>query len=118
MFADYIDSAGAIRETFNFNIRKNNNNTTNDNKVRQRGADTIQSLTELTKNDVNERWDPNVSTWNWFFVNTEIQFTNGNGKSVKKVANEATFTITAENWDKDTEAITNRVTGSETVSKN
>ena len=111
--SDYKDSDGYLRETMNFNLRPNGNTHTN--KVRQRGADTLQSLTELTNKDVNEKWDPNET--NWYFVNTNFQGTNGSGGSAKNVANKGTFSIAIENWDKDTEAISNKIEGSATVAK-
>ena len=35
----------------------------------------------------------------------------------KNVANKGTFSIAVENWDKDTEAISNKIEGSATVAK-
>ena len=99
----------------NFNIRPNGNTHTN--KIRQRGADTIQSLTDLdrSKEDVDGKWDPNDT--NWYFVNTNFQGTNGSGSGSKSVANEGTFSIAIENWDPDTNVITNKIEGSATVAK-
>ena len=111
--SDYKDSDGYLRETMNFNIKENGN--TNTNKIRQRGADTLQSLTELTKKDVNENWDPTGD--NWYFVNTNFQGTNGSGGSAKNAANKGTFSVTIENWNKTSEAITNKIEGSATVAK-
>ena len=110
---DYVDSDGYLRETMNFNLRSNGNTHTN--KVRQRGGDTLQSLTELTNKDVNEKWDPNET--NWYFVNTNFQGTNGSGGAARNVANQGTFSVAIENWDKDTEAISNKIEGSATVAK-
>ena len=112
---DYVDSDGYLRETMNFNIKENGN--TNTNKIRQRGADTIQSLTGLNQNksDVNDRWDPTGNN-NWYFVNTNFQGTNGSGGSAKNVANKGTFSIAVENWNSDLEII-NKIEGSATVAK-
>ena len=110
---DYVDSNGYLRETMNFNLRTNGNTHTN--KVRQRGADTLQSLTELTNKDVNEKWDP--SETNWYFVNTNFQGTNGSGGSAKNAANKGTFSVAVENWDPDTNVISNKIEGSATVAK-
>ena len=113
--SDYKDSDGYLRETMNFNIKENGNTHTN--KIRQRGADTIQSLTGLDQNksDVNDRWDPTGSD-KWYFVNTNFQGTNGSGGSAKNAANKGTFSITVENWNSDLEII-NRIEGSDTVAK-
>ena len=99
------------------NIKENGN--TNTNKIRQRGADTIQSLTGLdqSKSDVNDRWDPaKVGGDNWYFVNTNFQGTNGSGSSARNVANKGTFSIAVENWNSDLEII-NKIEGSDTVAK-
>ena len=114
--SDYKDSDGYLRETMNFNIKENGN--TNTNKIRQRGADTIQSLTGLNQNksDVNDRWDPTGND-NWYFVNTNFQGTNGSGSGAKNAANKGTFSIAVENWNSDLE-ITNKIEGSSTVAKN
>ena len=113
--SDYKDSDGYLRETMNFNIKENGN--TNTNKIRQRGADTIQSLTGLNQNksDVNDRWDPTGND-NWYFVNTNFQGTNGSGGSAKNAANKGTFSIAVENWNSDLEII-NKIEGSDTVAK-
>ena len=99
----------------NFNIKENGN--TNTNKIRQRGADTLQSLTGLDRSrpDVDTRWDPNGN--DWYFVNTNFQGTNGSGGSAKNVANKGTFSVAVENWDPDTNVITNKIEGSATVAK-
>ena len=112
---DYVDSNGYLRETMNFNITENNN--TNNKKIRQRGADTLQSLTDLdrSKSDVDGKWDPNDT--NWYFVNTNFQGTNGSGGSVRNAANKGTFSIAVENWDPYTNVITNKIEGSATVAK-
>ena len=112
---DYVDSSGYLRETMNFNLRTNGNTHTN--KIRQRGADTLQSLTGLdrSKSDVDGKWDPNDT--NWYFVNTNFQGTNGSGGSAKNVANKGTFSIAVENWDPDTNVISNKIEGSATVAK-
>ena len=112
---DYVDSDGYLRETMNFNIKENGN--TNTNKIRQRGADTIQSLTGLNQNksDVNDRWDPTGND-NWYFVNTNFQGTNGSGSGAKNAANKGTFSIAVENWNSDLEII-NKIEGSSTVAK-
>ena len=112
---DYVDSDGYLRETMNFNLRSNGKTHTN--KIRQRGADTIQSLTDLdrSKANVDGKWDPNDT--NWYFVNTNFQGTNGSGSGSKIVANEGTFSIAIENWDPDTNVITNKIEGSATVAK-
>jgi len=113
--SDYKDSDGYLRETMNFNIKENGN--TNTNKIRQRGADTIQSLTGLNQNksDVNDRWDPTGND-NWYFVNTNFQGTNGSGSGAKNAANKGTFSIAVENWNSDLEII-NKIEGSDTVAK-
>jgi len=113
---DYVDSNGYLRETMNFNIKENGN--TNTMKIRQRGADTLQSLTGLdrSKSDVDTKWDPTGSD-NWYFVNTNFQGTNGSGSGSKNVANEGTFSIAIENWDPDTNVISNKIEGSATVAK-
>ena len=112
---DYVDSDGYLRETMNFNITKNSN--TNNKKIRQRGADTLQSLTDLDRSrpDVDGKWDPDDT--NWYFVNTNFQGTNGSGSGSKIVANEGTFSVAIENWDPDTNVITNKIEGSATVAK-
>ena len=114
--SDYKDSDGYLRETMNFNIKENGN--TNTNKIRQRGADTIQSLTGLNQNksDVNDRWDPTGND-NWYFVNTNFQGTNGSGSGAKNAANKGTFSIAVENWNPTTNVITNKIEGSATVAK-
>jgi len=113
--SDYKDSDGYLRETMNFNIKENGNTHTN--KIRQRGADTIQSLTGLNQNksDVNDRWDPTGND-NWYFVNTNFQGTNGSGSGAKNAANKGTFSIAVENWNSDLEII-NKIEGSDTVAK-
>ena len=113
--SDYKDSDGYLRETMNFNIKENGN--TNTNKIRQRGADTIQSLTGLNQNksDENDRWDPTGND-NWYFVNTNFQGTNGSGSGAKNAANKGTFSIAVENWNSDLEII-NKIEGSDTVAK-
>ena len=115
--SDYKDSDGYLRETMNFNIKENGN--TNTNKIRQRGADTLQSLTGLdrSKSDVDGKWDPNDT--NWYFVNTNFQGTNGSGGSAKNVANKGTFSVAIENWDSGDEAlpILHKIEGSATVAK-
>ena len=112
---DYVDSDGYLRETMNFNLRSNDKTHTN--KIRQRGADTIQSLTDLDRSrpDVDGKWDPNDT--NWYFVNTNFQGTNGSGSGSKIVANEGTFSVAIENWDPDTNVISNKIEGSATVAK-
>lgn len=112
---DYVDSDGYLRETMNFNITANSN--TNNKKIRQRGADTLQSLTDLDRSrpDVDGKWDPNDT--NWYFVNTNFQGTNGSGSGSKIVANEGTFSVAIENWDPDTNVISNKIEGSATVAK-
>ena len=115
---DYVDSDGYFRETMNFNLRSNDKTHTN--KIRQRGADTIQSLTGLDQNksDVNDRWDPaKVGGDNWYFVNTNFQGTNGSGSGAKNAANKGTFSVAIENWDPDTNVISNKIEGSATVAK-
>ena len=114
--SDYKDSDGNLRETMNFNIKENGN--TNTNKIRQRGADTLQSLTGLdrSKSDEDDKWDPTGSD-NWYFINTNFQGTNGSGGAAKNVANKGTFSIAVENWDPDTNVITNKIEGSATVAK-
>ena len=94
------------------------NGNTNTNKIRQRGADTIQSLTGLdrSKSDVDDKWDPTGSD-NWYFVNSNFQGTNGSGGSAKNAANKGTFSVAIENWNPDTNAITNKIEGSATVAK-
>jgi hypothetical protein len=51
---DYVDGSGYMQETYNFNIKNNGN--TNTSKIKQRGSDTLQSLTDLTKRDVDGNW--------------------------------------------------------------
>ena len=112
---DYVDSDGYLRETMNFNITGNGN--TSNKKIRQRGADTLQSLTDLDRSrpDVDGKWDPNDT--NWYFVNTNFQGTNGSGGAAKNVANKGTFSVAVENWDPDTNVISNKIEGSATVAK-
>ena len=100
----------------NFNLRTNGNTHTN--KIRQRGADTLQSLTGLdrSKSDEDDKWDPTGSD-NWYFINTNFQGTNGSGGAAKNVANKGTFSVAVENWDPDTNVITNKIEGSATVAK-
>ena len=99
----------------NFNLRTTV--ATHTNKIRQRGADTLQSLTGLdrSKPDEDTKWDPNGK--DWYFVNTNFQGTNGSGGSAKNAANKGTFSVTIENWNKTSEAITNKIEGSATVAK-
>ena len=113
---DYVDSDGYLRETMNFNLRTTG--ATHTNKIRQRGADTLQSLADLdrSKSDQDVKWDPNGSD-KWYFINTNFQGTNGSGGATKNVANKGTFSIAVENWDPDTNVITNKIEGSATVAK-
>jgi len=114
--ADYVDSNGYLQETYNFNIKKPGG--TNNNKIKQRGGDTITTLTELTARNVDEKWlakEEGGGNGSWYFANTTFQTTNGSGTS--DIANTGTFAITIENLDSDSGSgdIKNQLQGSSTV---
>ena len=104
-------------KTYNFNIKNNGN--TNRNKIKQRGSDTLQSLTDLTKRDVDDNWCAKsvCGSNEWYFVNTDFQANNGS--TTNDLTSTGTFSISVENFDSDSGSggIKNQITGSKTVAK-